>query len=361
MKVAILGAGAGGASAAVELSLSGHEVRLWNRSETALAGFRAARGIAYSGVFGRGYLALPIVTTDLAAAARDADLLLVCLPTLAHGALAATLIDERIDAIPVLLNPGHTGGALEFTHVFRTRGVAPPPIAELSTLTYVARKAGADRVTTTSRAKRVRVAAMPGGGAALALARKLYDCAAELDNVLLTSLCNVNLVLHPPGVVLGAAWIEATGGNFTFYVEGLTEGVARVMQRLDDERRAVARGFGRELPPLFEEMQAIGTIEPGVAPDAGLAAAISGGEANRKLRAPDSFVHRYFQEDLWYGLQPFIALATIAGVEVPTASALMHLGQLAAGSAAPRQGRGAAQMGIEGMDKAALLRYVTRG
>ncbi len=361
MKVAILGAGAGGASAAVELQRAGHAVRLWNRSVTALVGYAAARGIRHLGVFGEGFTPLDVITTDLALAARSADVLVVCLPTLAHGALAQALIAARAHEIPVVLNPGHTGGALEFARVFASNGMTPPPIAEFSTLTYVARKAGPDGVNITGRAKRVRVAAMVGGAAAVDLARTLYDCASPVDNVLVTSLCNVNMVLHPPGAILGASWIEAMAGNFTFYVEGLTDGVARVMERLDAERLAVARSFGVELPALFDEMQAIGTIETGVSADAGLAVAIRGGEANRRIKAPDAFTHRYFQEDFWFGLQPFLVFADIAAVTVPTAQSLMHLAQVAAGPAALQGGRTAATMGIVGLDKGGLLDFVKGG
>ena len=71
------------------------------------------------------------------------------------------------------------------------------------------------------------------------------------------------MVLHCPGAVLGAAWVEAKRGDFTFYVEGMTAGVARVMAKLDAERQAVAAAFGHALHSLVEEMQAIGTVPPG--------------------------------------------------------------------------------------------------
>ncbi len=200
---------------------------------------------------------------------------------------------------------------------------------------------------------------MPGGQAALAVALSLYDCARPIANVLGTSLSNVNMVLHPPGTILASAWIEATAGNFTFYVEGLTEGVARVMECLDAERRAVAHGLGIDLPSLFDEMQSIGTIESDVDPEVGLRAAIRGGVANRTIRAPASFTHRYFQEDLWYGLEPFLALAAIARVQAPTARSLRQLGELAAGPFAPAGRRTAIEMGIGGLDRDALLAFVT--
>jgi len=359
MRVAILGAGAGGSSAAVELAGEGHEVRLWNRSAAAIEGFVAARGIRHAGVLGDGFTPLDVITTQMPLAVAGADVLLVCLPTVAHAALARSMLDAGAKAIPTILNPGHTGGALEFTQVFRRHGVAPPPVAEFSTLTYVARMRGPEWVVTTGRAKSVRVAAMPRADGALDAALSLYDCARPVANVLITSLANINLVLHPPGAVLAAAWVEATEGNFTFYVEGLTDGVARVMERLDAERRAVGKAFGIDLPSLFDEMQAVGTIESNVHPGAGLAAAIRGGAANRAIKAPDGFNHRYFQEDLWYGLEPFLALAAIAGIEAPCARALMQLGELAAGPYAPAGRRTAIEMGIEGLDKEALLAFVS--
>lgn len=359
MRVAILGAGAGGASAAVELAGDGHEVRLWNRSPGTIEAFARAHGIRHAGVLGNGFTPVDIITTQLSLAADGADVLLICLPTLAHAALARSLIEANIVHIPSILNPGHTGGALEFSQVFRRYGRAPPPLVEFSTLTYVARVRSPGELIVTGRAKSVRVAAMPGGKSALALAVSLYDCARPVANVLVTSLSNVNMVLHPPGAVLAAAWVEATGGNFTFYVEGLTEGVARVMERLDAERREVARGFGIDLPSLFDEMQAVGTIESDVDPELGLAAAIRGGVANRTIKAPAGFTHRYYQEDLWYGLGPFLALATIAGVETPCARSLMQIGELAAGTYAPGGQRTAIEMGIAGLDKDALLAFVT--
>ena len=167
MRVAILGAGAGGASAAVELTHNGHEVRWWNRSASSIEGFARSHGIHHVGVLGDGFTALDCITTRLSLAADGADVLLVCLPTLAHAAAARSLIDADIRHIPTILNPGHTGGALEFSHLFRQRGLAPPPLVEFSTLTYVARLRSAEELVVTGRARSVRVAAMRGGQLAL--------------------------------------------------------------------------------------------------------------------------------------------------------------------------------------------------
>ncbi len=355
--ITVVGAGAGGAAAAVELAAAGCRVALWARSERTLAPFAEQGGVAYDGVLGSGLARLHRITNDLTTAILDADAVLVCLPSFAHADIATAL--ARLGAaMPVVLNPGHTGGALEFDHCFRAAGAAAPPIAEFSTLTYVARQYAPGRVTVTGRAASVRLAALPGGEAAAAAARTMFAGAKRQPDVLACDLANVNMVLHTPGAVLGAAWIEATGGDYTFYVKGMTAGVARVMAALDAERRAVARAFGHDLPPLVAEMQAIGTVGAALRGVDDLITAIATGEANRRIKAPDSLQHRYYREDFGHGLLPFTALAAIAGVATPIADALLRIGQVATGIDFTTHGRTAARMGIAGLDRNGLLERV---
>ena len=356
--MAILGAGAGGLSAVAELVSGGHMVRLWNRSESALEPFRESGRIEYEGILGEGSAQPEIISTDLKKVLAGAHVILVCLPTFAHSAVAHVIADTNFTSIPIVLNPGHTGGALEFQTVFLKREITPPPMAEFSTLTYVARKYRANRVTITGAARSIRLAALAGGAEAAQLGAGLYPAAQIVGDVMATSLANVNLVLHPPCAVLGSAWIEATGGDFTFYVEGMTPGVSRVMKRLDEERLAVAKAFGHNLPNLIEEMTAIGTVEPSNSTGGDLAKAISGGQANRKIKAPESLEHRYYREDFGHGLVPFLALAQIAEVKTPIAESLLKLGQSLTGKDFHATGRNAKKMGIAGLDKDALLEKI---
>ena len=355
-KVAVLGAGAGGAAAVAELTTAGNEVSFWGRSAKTLAPFHEQAGVAYEGVLGSGIARPRVLTNDLCEATAAADIVVVCVPSFAHAEIAQALAAAGTKELPVVLNPGHTGGALEFRQASQALG-ANPPIAEFSTLTYVARKYSPGCVTITGLAKGVRLAALPGGEAALDAGRTLFRCANIMPDVLACDLANVNMVLHVPGAVLAAAWIEATHGDFTFYVSGMTPGVARVMRALDEERRAVARAFGHELPPLVAEMQAIGTVQEGAVED-DLAAAIAAGEANRRIEAPDSFAHRYYREDFGYGLLPFTVLASIAGVEVPIAASLLHIGATLMDADIALQGRTAERMGIASLDRSGLLKLV---
>ena len=356
--VAVLGAGAGGFAAAADLTLRGHEVRLWNRSLATIEPIRAAgKKISYTGVLGDGEIQIAALDHDLARTLDGADVVTVTLPALAHAEVAGALAGLGC-TVPVVLNPGHTGGALHWRQVFARTGAAQPPIAELSTLTYVARKQPPNSVRISGVAGSVHAACLPGDGLALECARTLWTSATPARDVLATGLANVNMILHPPGAVLAAAWVEATKGDFLFYVDAMTPGVARVIERLDSERLEVALAFGHDLPPLIQEMAAIGTVEPsvGTAGDAGLA--IAQGRANRRIRAPGSLGHRYYREDFGYGLVPLIALARIAGVDASIASALLRLAEAATGEELGMCGLTADRLGIENLDVNGLVALV---
>ena len=355
-RVAVLGAGAGGLSATVELTQAGHQVALWNRNAQTLEANAAGGVLRFDGVLGTGSVTPYAVTGDLAAAVGDAEAVVVCLPSIAHGRLFEDLAQLRITT-PVVLNPGHTGAVLEARRIWEQAGVTLPPFVELSTLTYVAR-INEGVVRTTGRAGTVRVAGLPGAAAAVTFACQLFPGVQPVADVLASSLANVNLVLHPPGAVLALAWTEATGGNYTFYREAMTAGVASVLTALDGERLAVASAFGHELLPLVQEMVEIGTVDPKHARAGDVAAAIRGGVANQSITGPDSTTHRYYREDFPYGLQPFVALADVVGLAVPVARSLLAIAATVLGREIMQAGRTAEALGIAGMSESTLLDIV---
>jgi opine dehydrogenase len=92
-----------------------------------------------------------------------------------------------------------------------------------------------------------------------------------------------------------------------------------------------------------------------------LRGAIASGEANRRIKAPDSLLHRYYVEDFGHGLLPFLEFAAIAGVATPVAAALLLVGATLTGTDFRARGRTAERMGIAGLDRRGLLTLVTGG
>ncbi len=106
-------------------------------------------------------------------------------------------------------------------------------------------------------------------------------------------------------------------------------------------------------------MKLIGTVEAGIKDSNDLVAAIAGGEANKRIKGPNSLQHRYYREDFGHGLLPFLDLARIAEVKVPIASALFDLAGSLCGVDFRPGGRTAESMGIAGLTKSQLLKKVT--
>ena len=90
----------------------------------------------------------------------------------------------------------------------------------------------------------------------------------------------------------------------------------------------------------------------------GFADKIRQGKANQTIKAPDSLQHRYYIEDFWYGLMPFVALAEAAQVPVPVASSLMSIAIAMRDADEVPVGRTADDMGIAGLNKAQILNLV---
>src|ERR1700681_4955349 len=102
-KVAVVGAGAGGAAAVAELISAGHDVRFWGRSPQTLAAFQEHGGVGYEGVLGSGLAHPTLISGNLPETIDGADVVLVCLPSFAHADIARALAQAGAGA-PVVLN-----------------------------------------------------------------------------------------------------------------------------------------------------------------------------------------------------------------------------------------------------------------
>ncbi|MDA8203898.1 MAG: NAD/NADP octopine/nopaline dehydrogenase family protein [Chloroflexi bacterium] len=326
--VAILGAGNGGFAAAADLSVREHRVVLWNRSAATIAPLVDGAPLSYDGVLGHGRVPLSLATTDLAAAVDGADMVLVCLPAYALAGVARALAPLLRPDLPVVLNPGGMLGSLAFITELRAAGCAGDAwVGETATLTYIARKTGPASVSVTHVARDVPFAALPATrtGRLVGLLSGVLPPLRPARDILDVGLASVNLVLHPPAMVLAAAWIERTGGDFAYYTDTATRSVARLMARLDGERLAVAHAWRRDTPPFLDIFAAIGSTSPEAAASGDFLRALVDSEPNRHIRAPASLEHRYMREDIPFGVVPLASLGRAAGLATPILDAIITI------------------------------------
>ncbi len=324
-RVAILGAGNGGCAAAVDLGGRGYEVRLWNRHEERLAPFRAAGGIEYAGALGEGLRSVETVTTDIAAAMDGADLVLIMVPTHAHEAMARAVAPHLVPGQVLMVSPGHT--LLLVPQTLQRCGIAEPVTCETGTLPYICRMDGPSRVRITQPSRHQAFAAFPARETArlAALVEPLFPMIQPVGSVLETVFPYTNAIHHPPALLCNAGRVESTGGDFYHYYDGITPSVGRLIDRLDAERLVVARALGCDPAPLPEHFLRMGytTEEAHVS---GLAYEVfHQSEADRRIRAPSTLDHRFFTEDVPYGLVPLSELGRLAGVPTPMIDAMIEI------------------------------------
>jgi opine dehydrogenase len=361
--VAVLGAGNVGCALAGDLARRGVDVRLFNRTPERLAPIQEAGGLTLTGRL-EGFAKLPVVTTVLEEALSGAGVLAVCVPATALPAYAPLLATAAGADHVIWLNPGQSGGALYLAaEIERLTGRRDLRICQLTTSAHTARmpEPATVRVLNLSR---VGVAAFPNRHAAEChdrLDALLPDQFDRIDSVLESDLLNLNALLHPPGMVLNAGWVEATGGGFTFYDEGMTPAVGRMVDEVDAERRALAERLGVPTITLVDALHRAGFTTAEGAASGRTYDAVKASTALGTMMAPASLDHRYLHEDVGWGLVPWTDLARAVGVAMPATEALVDLAGVMNVVDYRDTGLTLARMGLAGISAGEISDYARLG
>jgi len=355
---AVLGAGSGGQAIAGCLAAGDARVRLWNRSPDKLESIVENSHLKIEGSFER-VVHLDAVTTELPDAVEGAHVIMIVMPATAHRPMARKLAPILKRGQVVVLNPGRTGGALEFRHALQQHGCEEGVlVAEAQTLLVASRLTGPGVCRIFSIKRSVGLAAVPAvdtPNVVAALANHLPQFYAE-SNVLQTSLDNMGAIFHPGVTVLNMSRIEATNGDFDYYHDGVTPTVARVITQIDRERRAVARAYGVQARSartwLYDAYGAEGrTLHEAVLNNTGYSG----------IKAPADLDHRYIWEDVPASLVPISELGRLAGVATPTIDGIVAISSAAHGVDYRSIGRNAHNMGLTGLSPQDVLELAYKG
>ena len=158
-------------------------------------------------------------------------MIMVVVPASGHGDIARSCAPHLRDGQIIILNPGRTGGALEFRQILNREGCTADVImAEAGTLVFASRSTGPAQARIFRRKNAVSLAALPATrtGHVLETVCEAYPQFIPVPNVLHTSLDNMGAIFHPALTLLNAGWIERTKGDFQFYIDGITHSTAYV-------------------------------------------------------------------------------------------------------------------------------------
>jgi opine dehydrogenase len=363
-KIAVLGAGNGGCAAAADLTLRGFQVRLFSRSEstTVKLGKLGEIELVENGVSRK---AAPFfLSPHLPPVVQGVDLIVIATPSVGHEYLARGIANYLADGQKILLNPGHTGGALHFAALLRQLGCkADIQLCETVTLTYICRMPQFGRVEVYRRTTNLRCAAFPGKLTPQLVSelQSVFPNVVPAANVLETGFANINAIMHPAGILGNAGWIEKTGGDFLYYREGITPSIGAWIDAVDRERLEIVSKLG--LAPLrFVDIFHQAGLTSAEARDTGSAyEAIHNSEPNFTIKSPPALDHRYIREDVGYGLVPMAEVGKLLGVATPVMDSLITLASTALDVDFRREGLTLEKMGLSQVAPKALADILMNG
>ena len=356
----VIGAGNGGKAMAAYLALLGKKVLLYNRTFSHIEVIAERQGIDLidpGGLEGFGRLAL--VTDSISELLAEAQVIMVVTPSTAHRDIAAAATPYLRDDHIIILNPGRTGGALEFAETLRENGCTTTPIiSEAETFIFASRSEGPSLARIFRIKESVPLAALPANRTkeVLEAIHTAFPQFINGGNVLMTGLNNMGAVFHPALTMLNAGWIEATHGDFEFYVDGVTPSVARVLEVIDRERVTVASALGLRARTGMEWLELAYNSR-----GENLYEAMHNQTGYYGIKAPPTLNHRYIFEEIPMSLVPIASFGERYGVSVNCIRAIISLGCYLHNTDYWRKGRTVEKLGVKQLSIGELTHYVETG
>jgi opine dehydrogenase len=353
LKFAVLGTGNSGQAFAADITLKGYSVNLAEvpEFEDNLRVIENKGGIEISGEASNGFARLNMLTTDLKAAIKGVDIIIIGGSAYAHEPFSKALAHDFEDGQFVLFTSNF--GALRFRNWMTEAGVTArvTPVESMSLL-YATRAVEPGVVACIGLKSKLPVAALPAGRTAefLDLINPVFPEFVAADNVWTTSVNNLNPIVHPPMVLFNAGRIEATAGKgWNLYADGATECVAKIMTAMDAERMALLKlisNDGVAFKDSFESFYAKYSLGKKTLSETLRQSPIHGDPA---FPAPSCIDTRYLNEDLPFGLTPWSSIGRQWDVSTPHIDAVIRLVSTMIGKDYFVDGLTAEKLGVQGM------------
>jgi opine dehydrogenase len=284
---------------------------------------------------------------------------MVVLPSSAHAEIAKNMAPHLKDGQIIVLHPGRTCGAIEFNKVLCDSDCrAKVIVSEAETFIYASRADGPAQARIFRIKEAVPLSALPARltPQVLEAIQPAYPQFIDGVDVLHTGLNNMGAIFHPAITVMNAGWIEATHGDFQFYIDGVTPSVARILEVLDRERVTIASSLGIRARTGMEWLQlAYDTVGED------LHEAIHNQPGYYGITAPTTLRHRYIFEDVPMSLVPMAALGKRYGVSVRGMESLISLANFIHRTDYWHRGRTLDKLGIDRYSVSELTEYVREG
>lgn len=352
-KVAILGAGNGGITAAADLKGRGFQVSLYEMPQFAsnLKEIQSRKGIVMKDSTGEMFYKVDDVTTDIEVAIQGAQLVMLTVPGFAIESFAELLAPVISEEQVILLNGAGAMGCVRFVRKAKELGIYKKfKIAETNSLTYGTRAFPDEaRVELSLRVKKLFFSAYPEKNTEelLEVCSQIYDCFVPAQNIWHTTLENGNPEVHPGPSLLNAGRIDYSEGEFWLYREGITKHTVKIIQAIEKERIEIGQAFGFQLENAVQSRARRGYFSNELED---LQTLFNTSEVFTQIKGPVSVNSRYFTEDISNGLVLWSDLGKVADVLTPNIDSVIILGGSILDIDFYEEGLTLKKLGLDGLD-----------
>jgi opine dehydrogenase len=337
------------------LSIMGFPVRLYNRTDEKLNAVRWHGGIRVEGEV-EGFGKIDTATSNIEEAVTGADVLMVVTPSTAHRSLAESCAPYLKDGQIIVLNPGRTGGALEFKKTLKdNKSTDMVIISETQTFIYASRAVSGAEANIYRIKNAVALATLPAQwiSETLNVIKQAFPQFVPGDNVLKTSLDNIGAVFHPALTIMNAGRIENTRGRFEYYLDGVTPSVAKILEAIDKGRVSVAEKLGLRVLSAREWLYL--TYD---SPGKNLYEAIQESSGYKGITAPSNINHRYIFEDVPMSLVPLFSIGRMLGLNMSVIRSIIDFACIMHDKDYYKTGRTVESLGIAGLSVKEIIQMV---
>jgi len=360
-RVAVLGGGSGAHAMAADLTLKGLEVNMCEAPEFK-EGFSTTlerQEICLIDAWGEERVVkLGMVTTDFERAIKGVEYIMMAIPAIGHKHFFISIMPHLRDGQTIVMWPGNYS-ALLLANMLRERGIKRDiTLAEGHTLPWGCRLEAPSRVRVFVDAWKLLLAAFPAKntGRVINELKDIYPVVPG-ENVLATSLNNLNPIVHPVGTILNAGWIDTLGKDFHFYKHATTLSIARAIKAVYEEVARIGEAIGVRLLEYPEESFWAKSTIMSVYFEAPFDK--EGTVAN--LAEPSSMTSRYVTEDIPFGLVPAAQLAHKFDIDIPIIDATISLASVINQTDYYKDGRSLEELGIADLSTEALAEVLREG
>ena len=327
-RVAILGAGNGGITAAADLKIRGFEVSLFELPKfgKTVELLRQSEPLTLKTDEGTTKVKIDLLTTDIAEAVKGAQVVMLIIPTNYIEDFARVCAPVIGTDQIVLIHTAASMGAVRFINAVRKMGITRDyKIGELNTLAYGTRAfPDTGEIELSLRVRHLYFAAYPSKHTKelIGPCQQIYDCIVPAENVWEVALTNGNPEPHCISL-FNAGRIEYSKGDFYLYKEGITPHTVNIVRQVCKERLALGKALGFELDDARVARVKRGYFSDG---PGSLDEKFNNSPVFPKIKGPTSVESRYFTEDMANGLALYVNLGKALNVPTPASESIVILG-----------------------------------